>query len=290
VRAQMESDDETAELEERHADLASRLAAKHKERDRWLHLYAQGHILEDELEIHLADLRNLIDNLKLLLSSVENDLAAKREEVELAESTEAWLLMLRERLSEVEEDTEEAFEKRCQLVKLLVAGITAGRDEEGELDVRITYRFGPPESTPDEDTFVGGVHSPRRSLPWCEVFWWFSVGSTDEGEDQGEGGDGEGCGGEVGAGEAEGGGGGRHKEWSNGLSCAESHAVCSYEGAAVLGWGVVVEEGEDVGDIDPLGHAEEDCRDGQKPQTRGERDGEQGDGVEDEGHFEKGLL
>jgi hypothetical protein len=44
VRAQSESDDETADLEERHADLASGLAAKHKERDRWLHLYAQDHI------------------------------------------------------------------------------------------------------------------------------------------------------------------------------------------------------------------------------------------------------
>jgi hypothetical protein len=51
VRAYTESDDETAELEVRHAaDLAFRLAAKHKERDRWLHLYAQDHIsIEGEL-------------------------------------------------------------------------------------------------------------------------------------------------------------------------------------------------------------------------------------------------
>jgi hypothetical protein len=69
----------------------------------------------------------------------------------------------------VEEDTEEAFEKRRQLVKLLVAGITAGRDEDGQLDVRITYRFGPPEHTHQEDMFVGGVQSFSRctavSLP-----------------------------------------------------------------------------------------------------------------------------
>ncbi len=120
VRAQTESDDETAELEEGHANLASRLAAKHKKRDRWLHLYAQGLISEGELELHLADVRTQGDNRKLLLSSVESDLAAKREEVELAESTEVWLLTLRERLSEVEEDTEEAFEKRRQLVNLAV--------------------------------------------------------------------------------------------------------------------------------------------------------------------------
>ena len=163
VRAQTESDDETAELEEGHANLASRLAAKHKERDRWLHLYAQGLISEGELELHLADVRTQLDNVKLLLSSVESDLAAKREEVELAESTEAWLLTLRERLSEVEEDTEEAFEKRRQLVKLLVAGITAGKDEDGRPDVRITYRFGPPEPAP-EDLFVHGIHSSPAQL------------------------------------------------------------------------------------------------------------------------------
>jgi hypothetical protein len=145
-----------------HADLATRLAAKHKERDRWLHLYTQSHISEEELELHLADVGTQLDNLRLLLSSVESDLAAKHEEVELAESTEAWLLTLRERLSEVEEDTEEAFERRRQLVKLLVAGITAGKDEEGRPDVRITYRFGPPEPAHEEAMLVHGVHSSTR--------------------------------------------------------------------------------------------------------------------------------
>ncbi len=98
----------------------------------------------------------------MLLSSVESDLAAKREQVELAESTEAWLLTLRERLSEVEEDTEEAFEKRRQLVKLLVAGITAGKDLDGRPDVRITYRFALPEPTHEEAMFAHGIHSSTR--------------------------------------------------------------------------------------------------------------------------------
>jgi site-specific DNA recombinase len=162
VREQMESDDETAELEERLADLATRLGAKHKERDRWLHLYTQGHISEGELELHLAEVGTQLDNLKLLLSLVESDLATKHEEAEVAESTEAWLLTLRERLSEVEEGAEEAFEKRRQLVKLLVAGITAGKDEDGRPDVRITYRFGPPEPAHEEAMVVHGVHSSTR--------------------------------------------------------------------------------------------------------------------------------
>jgi hypothetical protein len=160
----MESDGERVELEERHADLASRLAAKHKERDRWLHLYAQGHISEGKLELHLADVGTQLDNLKLLLSSVESDLATKHEEVGLAESSEAWLLTLKSRLSEVEEDTEEAFEKRRQLVKLLVAGITAGKNEDGRPDVQITYRFGPPEPAPVEDMFVHGLHSSTAEV------------------------------------------------------------------------------------------------------------------------------
>jgi site-specific DNA recombinase len=162
VREQMEGGDETAELQERHADLAARLAAKHKERDRWLHLYTQSHISEEELELHLADVGTQIDNLKLLLSLVESDLAAKHEEVELAESTEAWLLTLRERLSEVEGDTEDTFEKRRELVKLLVVRITAGKDEEGRPDVRITYRFGPPEPAHEEAMFAHGIHSSTR--------------------------------------------------------------------------------------------------------------------------------
>jgi hypothetical protein len=50
----------------------------------------------------------------------------RRERMELAETTLAWLAGLRQRLVEVEEETEEAFRERRQLVKFLVAGITAG--------------------------------------------------------------------------------------------------------------------------------------------------------------------
>ncbi len=46
----------------------------------------------------------------------------------------------------MEEETKEAFLVRCQLVRLLVAGITVGRREDGRADVRVTYRFRePPE-------------------------------------------------------------------------------------------------------------------------------------------------
>jgi site-specific DNA recombinase len=162
IHAQVESNGEAAELEERHASLETRLAAKHKERDRWLHLYAQDHISEHELEIHLADLRAQLDNLRLLLASVESDLQRKHEEQGLASNAKAWLLVLRERLSEVEEDTEEAFEKRRALVKLLVAGITAGRNDDDQLNVQITYRFGPPTPSHEEDMFVASVQSSCR--------------------------------------------------------------------------------------------------------------------------------
>jgi site-specific DNA recombinase len=64
VREEMESDGASAELEARHTDLTGRLAVKDKERDRWLHLYAQGHISDAELETHLADLRAQLDNLQ----------------------------------------------------------------------------------------------------------------------------------------------------------------------------------------------------------------------------------
>ncbi len=163
VRGQLADDDETGELEARHTNLTQRLTAKQAEKDRYVRLYAQGHISEEELETYLIDLKNQIDNLRLLIESVDADLAQKRERKELAQTTHAWLLTLRERIAEVEENTEEAFAKRRQLVKLLVARITLGRDQDGRPRARITYRFGPPspptgaqDAWAEEDTFVAG--------------------------------------------------------------------------------------------------------------------------------------
>ena len=47
-------------------------------------------------------------------------------------------------LEEVEENSPEAFERRRELVRLLVQGITVGRDENGRTRADITYRFAPP--------------------------------------------------------------------------------------------------------------------------------------------------
>jgi hypothetical protein len=103
------------------------------------------HIYESELEIYLADLENQADNLRLLLVSVEADLAQEREHQEPSATTHAWLVALRERTVQVERDTEEAFWARRQLVKLLVQSITVGnKHEDGGIEVRINYRFGPP--------------------------------------------------------------------------------------------------------------------------------------------------
>jgi site-specific DNA recombinase len=145
VREQLASTDDTEELEERRADLTERLAAKHKERDRYIRLCAQGYIAEAELDTYLVDLRTQTDNLRLLLESVEADLSRRHEETELAASTEAWLITLRERIHEVEGDSEEAFRARRQLVRLLVDGIVIEDRRKGEGPrVRITYRFDEP--------------------------------------------------------------------------------------------------------------------------------------------------
>jgi len=47
-------------------------------------------------------LKNQIDNLRLLIESVETDLSESRERTELADTTHAWLVALRERIVEVE--------------------------------------------------------------------------------------------------------------------------------------------------------------------------------------------
>jgi hypothetical protein len=62
-------------------------------------------------------------------------------------------LTLRERLSEVEADIPEAFQRRRELVRLLVERITTDRDESGHPRVEITYRFDPPP----EESFVPSV-------------------------------------------------------------------------------------------------------------------------------------
>jgi hypothetical protein len=132
--------------------------------------YAQEHISEEELDLYLADLKNQTDNIRLLLTSVEADLSQRRERMELTETTRAWLAVLRHRLAEVEE-TEEAFRARRQLVKFLVAGVTAGnKKEDGSAEIRITYRFGPPSgaskgsASDDSQDILAGDYSFVGSL------------------------------------------------------------------------------------------------------------------------------
>jgi chromosome segregation ATPase len=141
VRAQQGSEDDAADLETRRDELAKRLAARRSEKDRYVRAYAQGHISEEELDVYLADLKNQTDNLRLLLGSVEAELSQKREQADLADTTEAWLYALRERIEEVEEDTPEAFQARRRLIKLLVESISADkRPEDGRAEIQITYR------------------------------------------------------------------------------------------------------------------------------------------------------
>ncbi len=90
-----------------------------------------------------------------MIASVEAELSQKREQAELADTTEAWLRTLRERVEEIEEDIPEAFQARRRLVKLLVQSISAGkRPEDGRDEIRITYRFGPPPGAPENSSMA----------------------------------------------------------------------------------------------------------------------------------------
>ena len=160
VREQLRGEgDDSKDLHARRDNLAKRLAAKQGEKDRYIRLYAQGHISDAELETYLADLKNQISNLRLLIEAVEGDLFQRREQAELADTTYAWLTALMDRVEEIEEDTPGAFLKRQQLVRLLVDRITVGRGESGESTVEITYRFAPPDDLGEEDSFVGNLQN-----------------------------------------------------------------------------------------------------------------------------------
>jgi hypothetical protein len=150
--------DDAGELEARIEDLSARLAAKRKERDSYIRLCARGFVSEPELDSYLAGLGIESESIQMLLEDARSDLAAKEQDRQAAQSAQAWLLALRDRVEEVEEDSREAYQKRRQLVKLLVSGITAGWDAEGRVDVRITYRFGPPEVPDGGEMFAIGIN------------------------------------------------------------------------------------------------------------------------------------
>jgi DNA invertase Pin-like site-specific DNA recombinase len=158
MRRQNDAADDTGELEARIEDLSTRLTAKRKERDNYIRLCARGSISEPELDSYLAGLGIEAESIQLLLEDVRSELAAKEHDRQAAQSAQAWLLALRDRVEEVEEDTPEAYQKRRQLTKLLVSGITAGWDADGRLDVRITYRFGPPETADSGELFAIGIN------------------------------------------------------------------------------------------------------------------------------------
>jgi hypothetical protein len=158
MRRQHDAADDTGELEARIEDLSARLAAKRKVRDNYIRLCARGSISEPELDSYLAGLGMEAESIQLLLEDARSELAAREHDRMAAQSAEEWLLALRGRIEEVEEDTPEAYQKRRQLVKLLVSGITAGWDADGGVDVRITYRFGPPEGLDRGEVFAIGIN------------------------------------------------------------------------------------------------------------------------------------
>jgi site-specific DNA recombinase len=166
VREQMGSDAATEELATRREDLARRLAAKQAEKDRYVRAYAQGHISEDELAVYAADLKNQVENLRLLFTAVETDLAQKQQSRLTAKSTEAWLMTLRERVADVEADTEEARRSRRELARLLVKRITVGADEHGHTRVEVIYRFDPPsEAAPSSSHGVSSTSASGPATP-----------------------------------------------------------------------------------------------------------------------------
>jgi site-specific DNA recombinase len=145
VKEQMEErHSHTDELEERLTSLTKRLATAQGEKDKYVKLYAAGHLDEEELEIHLLDLKNRISNLKMLIESAETALAREEQDAAAAKSTAMWLTSLRGNLEALEEDTEEAWHGRRELVEELVERITVSRTEGGRAKVHIAYKFAPP--------------------------------------------------------------------------------------------------------------------------------------------------
>jgi hypothetical protein len=155
VRGQLEGGERVEALEQRLASLRKRLAAKHSEQERAIRLHTRGLASKEEAEVLLADLKNQADNLRLLISATEAELSTVEENRLVARNTKAWLLTLRKNLVEVEQDSDETFCKRRELVKLLIEKISAGRGEDGRLKVDVSYRFSPPEPSSSAGSLDG---------------------------------------------------------------------------------------------------------------------------------------
>jgi site-specific DNA recombinase len=165
VRAQLSGDDARAELEGRYTSLCKKLAAAEEEKARLIRSYAKGTLDESELEIALPDLRNRIENLRLLIESVELDFAAHEQDRLAAQNTEVWLRTLADNLAEVEGNAPEAFERRRELVRLLVERITVGRGENGHMRAEITYRFAPPAEAVVESRLANSEEFEEVPIP-----------------------------------------------------------------------------------------------------------------------------
>ena len=101
-----------------------------------------------------------------MAEAVQADLVREEQDKEVAATTEAWLVGLRENLDAVEADADEAFAKRRELVKLLVERMVARRGEDGGLKVDITYCFGPPGEAEGEDTGLC-MSGEQKSTEFC---------------------------------------------------------------------------------------------------------------------------
>jgi hypothetical protein len=150
LREQLRSEDSTADdaLEQRFEELEKRLVSKVSERERYARLFSKKLLDEGDEEAldHLLVLKNQVANLRLMLEAARAEQADSAAQRVIADTAKAYLMALRERTDEIEDDTPEAFIKRQQLVRLLVDGIALGKDEDGKTLVEVTYRFGPPKT------------------------------------------------------------------------------------------------------------------------------------------------
>jgi hypothetical protein len=150
LREQLRSEDSTADdaLEQRIEELEKRLVSKVSERERYARLFSKRLLDEGDEEAldHLLVLKNQVANLRLMLEAARAEQADSAAQRVIADTAKAYLMALRERTDEIEDDTPEAFIKRQQLVRLLVDGIALGKDEDGKTTVEVTYRFGPPKT------------------------------------------------------------------------------------------------------------------------------------------------
>ncbi len=138
---------QASDSEAQRRALLQQVAAKEQERDRVLTLYRRGRITIEEAERQMDATAREVGELRQMADALQAQGALTQEFESQVTEAAAMLIRLRGNLDEIERADD--WDRKREIVELLVAGLTVHTEGEGrgrQAHVHIRYRFGSPRS------------------------------------------------------------------------------------------------------------------------------------------------